>query len=140
MAELLPCPLCGHLNIKPTHHSHFKCAAPKCRHWLELRKGNTQLSDYTARKAADKARVETFWHQKALIEQQKLGVDYDLAMQLARASHDRNNKKMREEAEFAKLFPQEKTTPAPKSQTYTNKTKPIVAMSTTSEDDTDAPF
>jgi len=138
MSELLPCPLCGHLNPKPTHHSHFMCKALACRQWLELRKGHTKLSDYTARKAEDKARVESFWHQKALLEQQKLGVDYDLAMQIARAAHDRNSQKMRDDAAFAKFTPRKK--PSSRPQTFTNTTQPLVAMSTTADDDTSTPF
>jgi hypothetical protein len=140
MSELLPCPLCGHLHPKPGTRTKFKCKNKACAIWLELSKDLTFLQDYVARKESTKATKDDWWHQQALIRQRKLGTDYDTARALVLAEHNANTKKMRDEAAFAKLFPQEKAPTAPKSQPYTNKTKPIVAMSTTSEDDTGAPF
>ncbi len=140
MSELLPCPSCRHLHAKPSTRTKFKCKNKACAIWLELSKDLGSLQDYVARKESVKASKDDWWHRQALIRQRKLGTDYDTARTLVLADHHANNKKMREEAEFAKLFPKEKTTPAQKSQPYTNKTKPIVAMSTTTEDDTDAPF
>lgn len=139
MSELLPCPLCGHLNLKPKHHSHFKCEAPACRSWLELRKGHTQLNDYTARKAADKAKTDAYWSQQAVLKASKTGEDAARVKAELLAKHERNNQAMRDMPRMSKYFtPEFSTTPKPKP--YTNNTRPSVAMSTTSEDDTDAPF
>lgn len=140
MSELLPCPLCGHLHPKPGHHSKFKCKNTACDKWLELPKGESRLHDFEARRTAKAAKTEAYWNQKAKERSLKTGEDFDTAKKAELARHNANVKKMREEAEFAKFFPQENKPKAPRPQPYTNETKPIVAMSTTSEDDTGAPF
>jgi hypothetical protein len=140
MTQLLPCPTCGHQHTKPSTRTKFKCKNKGCSIWLELSEDFTQLQDHYARKAADKASKDNWWHQQALIRQRKLNTDYETAKALVLAEHNANTQRMREEARVAKLFPPDAPTPAPKTQTFTNNTKPIVAMSTTTDDDTDAPF
>jgi hypothetical protein len=58
MAQLLPCPLCGHLNDQRTTRTRFKCRG--CEAWLEMSKDFSHLQDHDARKLADKARVKSF--------------------------------------------------------------------------------
>lgn len=143
MKQLLPCPTCGHQHIKPSTRTKFKCKNKGCSIWLELSEDLTQLQDHYARKAVDKASKDNWWHQQALIRQRKLNTDYETAKALVLDEHNANTQRMREEARVAKLFPPDptKTKPkAPKVQTFTNTTKSIVVMSTTADDDTDAPF
>lgn len=102
----LPCPLCGHLHTKPNHGSKFKCRG--CTEWLELSKDKTCLQDHTARKAADLAKANDWWHQQALIKQRKLGTDYDTAMKSVRRQHNENVEKMRDKERLSKFFPPEK--------------------------------
>lgn len=64
----------------------------------------------------------------------KYGLNYIEARDPIRAEHDRNRQLMATNPKQAT-----KTT-APKVQTFTNNIKPIVAMSTTSDVDTDAAF
>lgn len=143
MSELLPCPFCGHLHPKPTHNIKFKCKAPACRKWLELPLGGTELQDYEARAAADKDRVNQYWRGVAEAKAKKEGIDFETAHKRVLEGRDKNSQNMREAARFKALFPPEPIKPKPKApapQTFTNTTKPIVVMSTTADDDTDAPF
>lgn len=102
--------------------------------------GECSLHDFEARRTAKAAKTEAYWNQKAKERSLKTGEDFDTAKKAELARHNANTKKMRDEARFSKFFPQQESPTIPKSQPYTNTTKPIVAMSTVSEDDTDAPF
>lgn len=132
----LPCPLCGHLHPKPSHGSKFKCKG--CTQWLELSKDKTQLQDHTARKAADEAKTADWWHQQALIRQRKLCTDYDTAMDIVRADHNKNVQKMKDERRGHELFPPDFSTPQTATASPTPQT--IVSRVVSTDDTTEAPW
>ncbi|TXI37016.1 MAG: hypothetical protein E6Q51_04280 [Methylophilus methylotrophus] len=143
MTQHLPCPFCGHLHPKPNHSSKFKCESPSCRKWLELPTGGTELQDYEARKAAEKARIDKYWRGVASAKAKKEGIDFETAHKLVLEGRDKNSQNMRKAARVKALFPPEPVKPKAQAlapQAFTNNTQPIVAMSTTTDDDTDAPF
>jgi Sec7-like guanine-nucleotide exchange factor len=130
MSEQLPCPLCGHLNDKPTHHSNFKCASKACRQWLELPKGQSSLKDYTARKAAEQAKSDDWWEAETQRRMSKYGFNYIEARDHIHAEHDRNKQKMASA----------KATKAPTALSATPTPQTIVSRVISTDDTTEAPW
>lgn len=105
MQEMLSCPLCGHLHLKPNHHSNFKCKG--CEQLIELPYGENHLRDYRARKAEEQARKNRHWEGLALQKMKKEGLDFDTALNMVLGTHLKNVQKMKDEACVKKLFPPE---------------------------------